>query len=371
MSNDHTKPAEQPPPQPPPPPPPPPVQPYPGPPFSGPPYSFYYPQSEHGDPNVPNGLPPGAYMMPFPPPHPGLVYYPTPPQPAQGYPFPQQAPTSSVTRTKRKQVKMACTNCAGACKRCDEARPCERCVKYGLQETCVDGVRKERKKGIKRGPYKRKNKPGSSPEPPPLGGFQRNVEPQWSTEHPPPPPPPPVLSAPPGFIPPPEGYHPYYYGYPHPPPHPDGHEGAPGGQPPYPYYAVHGYAPMPMYPPGAYVALPGQVPPPVIAAPDPMEARNGAHPTAAAPAPATAPATTPAPAAVVSEPAATVEPSNGKKKRRTKTGDDGTTKHRKKAKRANGEPGEGAEPTGAGEGQGKAPTTNGIGAHPPPVIAAA
>ncbi len=54
-----------------------------------------------------------------------------------------------------------CTNCASACKRCDEARPCERCVKYGLAETCIDGVRKERKKGIKRGPYKRKNRAGS------------------------------------------------------------------------------------------------------------------------------------------------------------------------------------------------------------------
>ena len=54
-----------------------------------------------------------------------------------------------------------CTNCASACKRCDEARPCERCIKYGLAETCVDGVRKERKKGIKRGPYKRKNRTSS------------------------------------------------------------------------------------------------------------------------------------------------------------------------------------------------------------------
>ena len=52
-----------------------------------------------------------------------------------------------------------CTNCAAACKRCDDSRPCERCQKYGLGESCVDGQRKERKKGIKRGPYKRKPKP--------------------------------------------------------------------------------------------------------------------------------------------------------------------------------------------------------------------
>ncbi|GAA5795605.1 hypothetical protein HPULCUR_000966 [Helicostylum pulchrum] len=42
-----------------------------------------------------------------------------------------------------------------ACKKCDEGRPCQRCVKYNLTETCQDSVRKERKKGIKRGPYKR------------------------------------------------------------------------------------------------------------------------------------------------------------------------------------------------------------------------
>ena len=55
-----------------------------------------------------------------------------------------------------------CTNCAVACKRCDEARPCERCIKYGLANQCQDGVRKERKKGVKRGPYKRKAKTAST-----------------------------------------------------------------------------------------------------------------------------------------------------------------------------------------------------------------
>ena len=59
---------------------------------------------------------------------------------------------------ERLLASIQCTNCASACKRCDEARPCERCKKYGLAESCIDGVRKERKKGIKRGPYKRKNR---------------------------------------------------------------------------------------------------------------------------------------------------------------------------------------------------------------------
>lgn len=55
-------------------------------------------------------------------------------------------------------IAYQCTNCAAACKRCDEGRPCERCIKYGVADSCADGVRKERKKGIKRGPYKRKGK---------------------------------------------------------------------------------------------------------------------------------------------------------------------------------------------------------------------
>lgn len=63
-----------------------------------------------------------------------------------------------VTGIKRKQVKNACTNCQKACKKCDDARPCPRCVKYGIIDTCVNSVRKERQKGVKRGPYKRKDK---------------------------------------------------------------------------------------------------------------------------------------------------------------------------------------------------------------------
>ncbi|KAF8626179.1 hypothetical protein AX15_005065 [Amanita polypyramis BW_CC] len=66
------------------------------------------------------------------------------------YPLPQPQ------RAKRRQVKNACTNCQKACKKCDDARPCLRCVKYGIQEACVSSQRKERKKGVKRGPYKKR-----------------------------------------------------------------------------------------------------------------------------------------------------------------------------------------------------------------------
>ncbi|KAJ3187477.1 hypothetical protein HDU85_006766 [Gaertneriomyces sp. JEL0708] len=55
---------------------------------------------------------------------------------------------------KRKQVKNACVNCQKACKKCETIRPCPRCVRYGLEATCTDSVRKERRRGV-RGPYRR------------------------------------------------------------------------------------------------------------------------------------------------------------------------------------------------------------------------
>ncbi|KAI7880328.1 hypothetical protein K492DRAFT_207628 [Lichtheimia hyalospora FSU 10163] len=61
-------------------------------------------------------------------------------------------------RPKRKQVKNACVNCQKACKKCDDGRPCQRCIRYNLQDTCVNSMRKERRKGVKRGPYKKRGK---------------------------------------------------------------------------------------------------------------------------------------------------------------------------------------------------------------------
>ncbi|KAF9350795.1 hypothetical protein BGX26_011106 [Mortierella sp. AD094] len=73
--------------------------------------------------------------------------------------YQQLSDPSMLQKPKRRQVKNACVNCQKACKKCDEGRPCTRCIKYGLTETCVDSTRKVRKKGIKRGPYKRKIPP--------------------------------------------------------------------------------------------------------------------------------------------------------------------------------------------------------------------
>ena len=79
------------------------------------------------------------------------------------YPFPPGLVQPQPARTKRRQVKNACTNCQKACKKCDDARPCLRCVKYGIAEECIDSQRKERQKGIKRGPYKKRDGKGIPP----------------------------------------------------------------------------------------------------------------------------------------------------------------------------------------------------------------
>lgn len=68
---------------------------------------------------------------------------------------------SGIVRVgKRVQVKNACTNCQKACKKCDDARPCTRCVRYNLADSCVNSMRKERVKGLKRGPYRKREEQG-------------------------------------------------------------------------------------------------------------------------------------------------------------------------------------------------------------------
>ncbi|KAI8338470.1 hypothetical protein BC941DRAFT_423001 [Chlamydoabsidia padenii] len=102
----------------------------------------YYPQGYQGPQYAGAGavINNGQPMMP----HPGLP--------------PMHHHDPNAQNQKRKQVKNACTNCQKACKKCDDARPCPRCVKYNIADSCVNSVRKERKKGIKRGPYKRRQK---------------------------------------------------------------------------------------------------------------------------------------------------------------------------------------------------------------------
>ncbi|KAJ7903677.1 hypothetical protein B0H14DRAFT_2665927 [Mycena olivaceomarginata] len=110
--------------------------------------------------------------------------------PVHMYPF---SPTLTG-RSKRIQVKTACTKCQKSCKKCDQARPCLRCVKYGFgPEECVDSQRKERAKGKKRGPYKKRDRKGEAPSQELSQEIPLNT---W-----PPPSGPSVGSIPPGYAP--------------------------------------------------------------------------------------------------------------------------------------------------------------------------
>ena len=48
-------------------------------------------------------------------------------------------------RKKRVQVKRACSQCAKACKKCDDQRPCSRCLRFGVAEQCHDSPRRRRR----------------------------------------------------------------------------------------------------------------------------------------------------------------------------------------------------------------------------------
>ncbi|CAG8443069.1 819_t:CDS:2 [Ambispora leptoticha] len=69
-----------------------------------------------------------------------------------------------TSKPKRHQVKNACVNCQKACKKCDDSRPCNRCIKGKMTDTCKSSIRKERKKGIKRGPYKKRGRIVADPK---------------------------------------------------------------------------------------------------------------------------------------------------------------------------------------------------------------
>lgn len=64
-------------------------------------------------------------------------------------------------KKKRSQVRNACVNCQKSNKKCEEVRPCSRCIKNHLVDSCTNSKRKKRQKGIKRGPYKRRKQANS------------------------------------------------------------------------------------------------------------------------------------------------------------------------------------------------------------------
>ncbi|KAF7617409.1 hypothetical protein AFLA_000063 [Aspergillus flavus NRRL3357] len=49
------------------------------------------------------------------------------------------------SRPRRKKARRACFACQRAHLTCGDERPCQRCIKRGLQDACHDGVRKKAK----------------------------------------------------------------------------------------------------------------------------------------------------------------------------------------------------------------------------------
>lgn len=70
----------------------------------------------------------------------------------------EQKPNTQTKR--RKQVKKACVSCRAAHARCDENRPCTRCIKHGMQDYCFDAKTKKRGRKaasiVEHGQYKEK-----------------------------------------------------------------------------------------------------------------------------------------------------------------------------------------------------------------------
>lgn len=50
-----------------------------------------------------------------------------------------------TVKRRRKKASRACSHCQKAHLTCDDSRPCQRCVKRGLEDTCTDGARKKAK----------------------------------------------------------------------------------------------------------------------------------------------------------------------------------------------------------------------------------
>lgn len=68
-----------------------------------------------------------------------------------------------------------CTNCRSAGKRCDSGRPCLRCVKKGLEDSCKDAPNRRRKPV--RGSQQRGAEPTPSVEHPQMAGTSGSAEP--------------------------------------------------------------------------------------------------------------------------------------------------------------------------------------------------
>ncbi|CAA16906.1 DNA-binding transcription factor, phosphate starvation genes Pho7 [Schizosaccharomyces pombe] len=61
--------------------------------------------------------------------------------------------TTGKVKKRLPQAKRACAKCQKDNKKCDDARPCQRCIK--AKTDCIDLPRKKRPTGVRRGPYKK------------------------------------------------------------------------------------------------------------------------------------------------------------------------------------------------------------------------
>ncbi|PVG02847.1 hypothetical protein CPB86DRAFT_780271 [Serendipita vermifera] len=134
---------------------------------------YFPPIPTSGEAGDPNSQPQPQMMI-----HPAFL--------SQMYSYSYPGMLAAGLKLKRKQVKNACTNCQKACKKCDDERPCPRCVKYGVADECQDSVRKERRKGIKRGSYKKKalpsgeNDEAETPTTPFMPAYPAQLYSQWA-----------------------------------------------------------------------------------------------------------------------------------------------------------------------------------------------
>lgn len=59
--------------------------------------------------------------------------------------------SAKAARAKRKQVRNACTNCQRVAKKgCSDTRPCHRCVRLGIADTCQSSVHRHRLPGMRK-----------------------------------------------------------------------------------------------------------------------------------------------------------------------------------------------------------------------------
>jgi len=88
--------------------------------------------------------------------HPPRQQHTSSPSPLSKSRYPSRENHNTKSLVKRHQIKLACVCCRKLGKKCDERRPCGRCVRFSRCSECVDAPpRKSRSKIGERGTYKK------------------------------------------------------------------------------------------------------------------------------------------------------------------------------------------------------------------------